>query len=187
MDKLLKKSRDLAYAEVERTGMPLKQHVDLSYSVGTRIAEEQGANVKIVQIGTLLMDCMIGQALKENRLGDHVQMSLDKTNELLVETDIKDEDKELIRRCVLEHHGVEKFHSLESEICANADCFRFASIKGFSFALRYLRDMPFPDLVKLLRNKVEEKWGVVTISTVREELKPQYETICKILDNLEKE
>lgn len=185
MDQLLRQAKDLAYTEVERTGMPLKQHVDLSYKEGTRLAIQLGANVKIVQIGTLLMDCKIGQALKENRLDDHVQMSLDKTNALLAKSDIDDQDKENIRRCVLEHHGVEKFYSLESEICANADCYRFVSAKGFSYAMRYLRDMPFPNLVILLRNKVEEKWGVISIPEVRSKLESQYNTISAMLDGIE--
>lgn len=185
MDSLVKAAQSLAFSEVERTGMPIKQHVDLAYAVGTRLAQQLGANINIVQVGTLLMDCRIGQALKENRLGDHVQMSLDKTNELLSDSNIADEDKENIRHCVQEHHGVGKFYSLESEICANSDCYRFVSIEGFAYAMRYLRDMPFPDLVKLLRNKVEEKWGIITIESVQTELKPQYATISNMLDVLD--
>jgi hypothetical protein len=185
MEEFLIEVRKFAYSEVERTSMPVKAHVDLATETGRRLAKKLGAKVDIVEAGTLLMDCAIGQALKENRLTEHVQMSLDKANELLSKFSLSEEDKENIRHCVLEHHGVNKFYSLESEICCNADCYRFISVKGFLYAVRYLRDMPFKDLVKLLKDKVDEKWGAISLGGVKKELAPQHETILKMLEVLE--
>ena len=156
MEDFIKEARRLAYSEVERTNMPVKAHVDLSTKIAKKLAKELGANIDIVEAGTLLMDCVIGQALKENRQKDHIKMSLDRANELLVNSSLSEIERENIRHCILEHHGVNKFYSLESEICCNADCYRFISIKGFSFAVRYLRDMPFSDLVVLLNDKANE-------------------------------
>jgi len=184
MNNLVKQSQVIAYEEQEKTGMPLRQHIDLSTSVGKRLAEKLNADVNIVETGTLLMDCLIGKAINEKRLQDHVDMSLDRTNEMLIENDVSEEIKENIRHCVSEHHGVSKYHSLESEICANADCYRFISVEGFISAIRYLRDMPFNDLITLLDNKVEEKWGVLSLDICKEELEPQYKTIRSIIDNL---
>lgn len=184
MKKLLESSRKFAFEEVERTGMPLKQHVDLAADVGKRLARELGANEDIVEIGTYLMDCMIGQALKEGRLQDHVRMSLDKTDVLLDDSDLSEEDKENIRHCVSEHHGAHIFYSLESEICCNADCYRFTSVKGFMYAVRFMREMPFGDLIKLLENKVEEKWGLVSLETCRAELEPQHAMLSKLVDQI---
>lgn len=185
MKDFLKQAKKLAYNEVEKTGMPVKLHVDLSTSVGKRLAKELGANINIVEAGTLLMDCLIGQALQEGRIKDHVQMSLNKTNELLEQSTLSEEDKENIRHCVSEHHGTEKFYSLESEICCNADCYRFASILGFTYTIRYLRDMPFSDLVNLLNKKVNEKWNLISLDIVKKELTPQHKVISEILKDLQ--
>lgn len=176
--------RNFAYAEVERTGMPLREHVDLATEVGKKLARKLNANVDIVEIGTYLMDCMIGQALKKGRLQDHVQMSLDKTNELLRNSELSEEAKENIRHCVSEHHGAKKFFSPESEICCNADCYRFTSVKGFMYAVKFMREMPFLDLVKLLENKVEEKWGLVSLDVCRKELEPEHDILIKLLSKL---
>lgn len=184
MKDFLPQAKKLAYDEVERTGMPVKLHVDLAREVGKRLAQELGANIDIVEAGTLLMDCMIGQAIKEGRLADHIKMSFDKANELLNQFSLSDKEKENIRHCILEHHGAKKFYSLESEICANADCYRFTSVKGFAYAMRYLREMPFEDLIKLLENKVDEKWGVLSLDNCKQELAPQHEVINKFLMNL---
>lgn len=184
MKKFLNEVRKLAYSEVEKTGMPIKLHVDLAVESGKKIAKELGGNIEIVEAGTLLMDCLIGQSIKENRQSEHVVISLEKTNELLNISSLSEEDKENIRHCVLEHHGVEKFYSLESEICCNADCYRFVSVKGFSYAMRYLREMPFEDLITLLNKKVEEKWNLVSLSLAKKELLDQHNLIVGMLNNL---
>lgn len=186
MENFLIEARKLAYSEVEKTGMPVKFHVDLATEVGKELAKDLGANVDIVEAGTLLMDCLIGQVFKENRQNEHVKMSLEKANELLNNSSLLEEEKENIRHCILEHHGASKFYSLESEIVCNADCYRFTSIKGFIFAVKYLRDMPFNNLIKLLNEKVNEKWNAITLDIVKKELISEHQIIIKILESLEK-
>lgn len=184
MKNFITQARKLAYGEIEKTGMPLKLHVDLSCEIGKRLARELRANADIIEAGTLLMDCLIGQALQEKRLKDHIKMSLAKANELLDKSGLSNEKKENIRRCIAEHHGAEKFYSLESEICCNADCYRFTSIKGFSYAMRYSRDMPFPELVTLLSKKADEKWKLLSLSICKKELTNQHGIIEKIMKEL---
>ncbi len=184
MKNFLTQAEKLAYNEFERTGMPLKQHIDLACETGKRLAKELGANVDIVEAGTLLMDCLIGQAIQERKLEKHIEMSLAKVNELLKKSKLSDKQKENIRHCITEHHGSDKFYSLESEICCNADCYRFISIKGFSYAMRYLREMSFDDLVNLLEKKVNEKWGLVSLDVCKHELSGQHEILEKMLGEL---
>jgi len=178
---LVQTSKDLAYSENDRTKMPIRANITLATEKGIEIAKKLDANVEIVEIGTYLMDCLLGQAIQENRIGDHISMSLDKTNEILQDFDLSEEVKENIRHCVSEHHGVEKFHSLESEIVCNADCYRFVSVKGFFFTVRYLREMPYEDLVKLLHDKVDEKWSALSLEVCKEELSPEHEAIVGLL------
>ena len=184
MKNFLKQARKLVYGEVKKTGMPSKLHVDLACEVGKRLAKELGANENIVEAGTLLMDCLIGKAIKERKLPDHVQMSLERANELLEQSSLSEEEIENIRHCISEHHGAEKFYSPESEICCNADCYTFTSIKGFFYAMRYLRDMPFEDLIQLLRKKVDEKWSLLSLDICKKELTNQHRTIISLLSEL---
>ena len=105
MEEFLKKARELAYSETEKNYTPPVPVINLSTEKGKIIAKELGANVDIVEVGTLLMDCALGQALKENRGEEHIQMSLDKANEILNMASLPEEEKENIRHCILEHHG----------------------------------------------------------------------------------
>ena len=88
MNDFTKIAIDFAYKEQKRTSMPLVQHIELSSVVGIKLAKELGANVQIVEAGTYLMDCMIGEALKKGKLSEHIIMSADKTDELLSRTDL---------------------------------------------------------------------------------------------------
>ncbi len=180
MKEFLIAARELAYSQ----SVPPKAQIDLATEKGKKLALEIGANIDIVEAGTLLMDCAITQAIAENRLPEHVQMGLEKANELMEKFPLQKEDKENIRHCILEHHGSNNFYSIESEVCCNADCYRFTSVQGFMNAVRYTREMDFVDLVKMLNFKVEEKWNAISLNVVKIELTPQHELIKKILENL---
>jgi len=184
MEELIKLARKVAYDEVEKTGMPLKQHIDLSVEKAKKLAKMLNVNVEVVEIGTLIMDCLIGTAIKEGNINKHIEMSLVKTNELLNGTNLDEKTKENIRHCVLEHHGAEKFYSIESEICCNADCYRFVSVEGVTIAIRYLREMPFNELINLVENKFNEKCKLLSLDICKKELNEQIETIEKYIEFL---
>jgi len=184
MEDFLVEARKLAYSETKKNGTPPIPIIDLSTETGKRIARELGANIEIVEAGTLLMDCALGQALKENRREEHIKMSLEKANELFDKFSLTEEEQENIRHSILEHHGSSKFYSLESEICCNADCYRFISIRGFIYQIRYGRDMSFESMVDLLNEKVNEKWNALSLDISKNELKNQYNLIIEILNNL---
>jgi exopolyphosphatase/pppGpp-phosphohydrolase len=184
MENFLIGVRELAYDEINKTGLPLRVHVDLSVETGKRLAKELGVNVDIVEAGTLLMDYALGQAMKENRQNEHVKMSIEKAKKLLDMSSLSEEEKENISYCILEHHGVPSFFSKESEVCCNADCYRFTSIKGVGLGLRYFRDMQFKDLISLLTEKADEKWNTISLDIVKKELEPQHKIIMEMLNGL---
>ena len=62
MDNLIKQVRKIAYDENNLTSMPIKEHIDLSTKVAIKLANTLNANPQIVEIGTLMMDSMIGKA-----------------------------------------------------------------------------------------------------------------------------
>lgn len=179
--KLLDEAREFAFGQAKQYGAPAPFHVELAHGKGNQLANQLGANADITTLGTLLMDCMLGVAVKENRIKDHVGMSEKKTKELLTRHTIDDATCVNVLACVREHHGDKKFSSIESEICCNADCYRFISVKGFLGAARFVRDMNFEDWLKLMEEKVEEKWSALTLDVCKRELEPQYQAIKAIL------
>ncbi len=183
--KLISQIQDFAYDQSNQFGAPAQPIIDLSNDIGQRLALELKANKEVVLLGTLLMDCMLGQAINQSRQPEHVEMSAEKAAELLQnDPDITTSELENVLACVRQHHGVKKFYSLESEVCCNADCYRFASAKGFLLSIRYLRGMEFGDLMQLVRSKVEEKWSALSLDMCRQELRSDYTVIKTLLDSI---
>jgi len=184
MNKLIKQSQDFASSEAKKYGVPTQFHINLAYQVGQRLATDLKADSNIVAVGTYLMDCMLGVAFKKGRLKDHIAMSAEKAQEFLSQyPDLSNPVKENIVACVSEHHGVKKFSSLESEICCNADCYRFASVAGFVGGVHHGREMDLADLLALYKSKADEKWHALSLDICKQELEPQYKAIQKLILN----
>lgn len=164
-------------------GLPSLFQLNLSNEKGQFLARELKANAKVVLLGTLLMDGMLGPAFKANKMQEHVNMSVIKADELLSQnSDIAPDEKMNILKCVEQHHGAKKFFSLEAEICSNADCYRFASVTGFLGSLAYGPSLPFDARIKLLNDKADEKWNLITLDSVKRELTPEYQSIKQVLE-----
>ena len=172
-----------AREQAEILQAPSVFHIDLALEVGKRIASKMKADWEVVCAGLLLMDCQLGEALKQGDVPSHVRMSEVKTESILNEyPEITDEEKANILACVREHHGAVKFSTLESEVCCNADCYRFASIKGCLGGMVNSRSMPLDEMIDLYSKKADEKWNALSLDICKEELRPQYEAIKKLLN-----
>ncbi len=181
--KLIDDINKFATSQSELYGVPSLFQLNLSRNKGQLLAKKLNANEKIVLLGTLLMDCMLGPAFKAGKLQEHVSMSVSKADEFLSKnSDIAVEEKINILKCIEQHHGAKNFFSLEAEICSNADCYRFASVSGFLGSLAYGPNLPFEARIKLLSNKADEKWNLITIDSVKKELTPQYKSIKQLLE-----
>lgn len=183
MKELIESVRSLALGEITKYDSPNKYHFDIANKAGQAIAEKVGANKDIVLLGTMLMDLKIGQAISENRLKDHIQMSADAAR-LFLENE--KEQSELVSKvvdCVLSHHGTVPFKSKEAEVCANADCYRFLTPQGiFAFAVQLgKREMNLPELLDYVDKKVDEKWGIVSLSDAKKDLETNYKELKDLL------
>lgn len=171
-----------AREQAEQLQAPSIFHINLALEVGKRIACKLKADWGIVHLGLLLMDCQLGVALKANKRQEHVRLSEIKAEEILNEyPEITHEEKANILACVREHHGAQNFTSLESEVCCNADCYRFASVKGLIGGMVNSRNMPLDKMIDLYSKKADEKWNALSLDICKEELRPQYEAIKKLL------
>jgi len=180
--KLIKQAKELSYSDAKKFGAPSLFHIDLSIEKGQELASKLNAKKEIVLLGTILMDCALGTAMNMGKLKKHIEMSAKKAKELLNRfAEVTNDEKEDILNCVRQHHGVNKFYSLESEICCNADCYRFLSVKGVIGGMKNSRDMTLDELIKLYLDKADEKWNTLTLDICKEELRPQYKAIREFL------
>lgn len=181
---LIDKARELALEEINRFGTPAITHLDLSAGKAAELARALGANEDIAVVGAYLMDLKLGQAIAENRREEHIVLSAEAADVFLKGLEIEDGLRLKIVHCVLAHHGTIKYQSLEAEICANADCYRFIHPRGM-FAYYVLLGKRFSDFDECLKQsevKLEEKHRIISLDICRQELEPYYQIFKGLID-----
>lgn len=101
---------------------------------------------------------------------------------------LNENEKENIIKCVEEHHGVEKFYSIESEVVANADCYKFVSPQGILYYSSMLgrRFHDFNKELEQLEFKLNEKHNTISLDLVKYELEEYYGFFQKAINEAKK-
>lgn len=131
------------------------------------------------------MDVKLGQALKENRITEHVQMSVDATKEFLNKFKVSDDEKNKILNCVEAHHAQVPFICKEAEMCCNADCYRFIHPRGVFVYLNILgrRFDNVDACLEQIEKKMEEKYSALSLDICKKELEEYYQIFKKFIKN----
>jgi hypothetical protein len=183
MEEIINQARELAMKEIDNYGSPTAGHFSIANEKGQQLAETLLADKNIVLLGTILMDLKIGQCKKEGRLPDHVKESSQAAQEFLKQFNLDPEISKKIISCIEQHHGAKEYYCLEAEICANSDCYRFLTPKGFFLALATFsaRGLDFNSCLSQADNKVEEKFKVLSLPICRQELELHYLNFKKLM------
>ncbi len=178
-EEIIKKAREYAVSEIYKYGTPAIGHLDFSEKKGLELAEKLKADKKIVQLGTILMDLKLGQAKKENRLSEHTKMSAEDSKKFLTQFGINIKLINKIVNCIEAHHGNIPFDSIEAEICANADCYRFIHPRGFFVYLTLLgkRHKNVDECLEQAEKKMDEKHNILSLDICKKELEGYYKTL----------
>lgn len=173
----------IARKEIETYGLPTQRHYNLSLEKGLELAKKLNADVNLVKAGIALMDIKLGQAAKEGHQPQHVKYCVEFSEQLLKDLGIKDPYYSILINCVAAHHGAIPFTSLEAEIVANADCYRFIHPRGvMSFHATVIkRGNDHDAALKAVETKLDEKYGILSLDAAKSELVPYYEMFKKIL------
>lgn len=169
---VVQESRKYALSEIEKFGLPDLALFEISEKKAIELAERLKADKKIVQMGVYLMDLKLGQAFKDNKVSQHIKMSIAAAEDFLKNLAVEESVLEKVINCIEAHHGKAPFKSLEAEICANADCYRFIHPKGFFLYLILLgkSGLTFNDCLKAVEEKLDEKYKILSLEICKEEL-----------------
>lgn len=189
MQDLIKKCDDFNKSEIQKYNPDMKFLYELSLDMGIKLAEIYKADVNIVKIAIAMMDSKLPEASYLKTPKKHIEMSSNATKEILSDIDFLNEDiKENILKCVEEHHGTIKYFSIESEVVANADCYKFVHPKGFLYYSSMLgrRFHNFNKELEQLDFKLNEKHNTISLDIVKEELEPYYQFLQKSINEAKK-
>jgi hypothetical protein len=180
---IIQRTKKIAIEEIEKYGLPSLLHFEIWEQKALEFAKKFNADTTIVQLGIYLMDIKLWQAFAENRITEHTQMSTKYAKIVLDWYNLSDIYINRILNCVEAHHGKVPYTCLEAEICANADCYRFISPKGFLSYLTTLgkRHNSFTTCLDNVEKKLDEKYAILSLQLCKQELKPYYTTLKKYI------
>jgi len=180
---LVQEARNLALKEIEKFGVPNLVHFEISEKKVIELCEKLNADKTIALTGYYLMDLKLGEAFRLDKIKEHIKMSLDMAKQFLEKFDLDEETKKKIINCIEAHHGGVPFICKEAEICANADAYRFLHPKGFFATLAFMgKDLGFEKTLKLLNQKIDEKYNILSIDVCKKELAKYYKQLKELIE-----
>ena len=188
-NQILKEAREYAISEINRYGFPTLINFEITEKKGLKLSKKLKADKNVVLLGVYFMDIKLGQAIKENKLSEHVKIGVEATKEFLNKYNLDDSVKEKVINCVEAHHKDVPFTCMEAEICANADCYRFIHPKGFFANLTSLgnRGFGFNETLDQAEKKLDEKYNILSLDICKKELNKYYKTFKKYIKKARKE
>ncbi|MDR3293394.1 MAG: hypothetical protein LBT20_04740 [Clostridiales bacterium] len=174
----------VAKKEIEEFGLPTKRHYDLSLEYGIELAKRLRVDVDVVRAGVALMDIKLGQSAKEGKQPQHVEICKQFTEELLHSFGVQEPLFTQLVNCVEAHHGKVPFASLEAEIVANADCYRFIHPRGVMsfYATVIKRGNEHDAALKAVKAKLDEKKGILSLKEAKDDLEKYYNWFDTIIE-----
>lgn len=189
IEELVEKAENFNLKEIRKYNPDMEVLNAISSNAALKLAKKYNADKNIVRIAVAMMDSKLPEAAHLGVGKEHIKMSAEAAKELLKEADCLDEkQKENIIKCVEQHHGVEKFFSIEAEVVANADCYKFIHPKGVLFYASMLgrRFHEFDKELEQLDYKLNEKHNALSLPMAKEELEPFYEFFQKAINEAKK-
>ncbi len=180
---VLEKGRAYALAEIEQYGLPIPAHFAISENMAKKIVAQLWGDLDIVLLWVYLMDLKIGQAFVEKRLEQHIQMWADAATIFLQNEWVDQETIDKVIHCILAHHGTTPYQSLEAEICANADCYRFCHPTGFLVYMHGIakRWLTFLEALDQAEKKLEEKHSILSLELCKNECENHYQKLTEYI------
>lgn len=189
IEELIEKADEFNRKEIRKYYPDFEFLYDISVEAGLRLAKHYGANETIVRIALAMMDSKLYEAKHLGKAKEHVKMSSDATKDLLKDIDfISYNDKENIIKSVEQHHSKDGFYSIEAEVAANADCYKFIHPKGVIFYIseegRALHDFE-KELIQV-EKKLNEKHDILSLPLAKEELESYYQMFHILINDAKK-
>ena len=184
-DKLFTEINRLALNEIVLHGGPLIIHYNISLEACEKLAEIYNVDPNIVKTGIALADIKVGYCIKNGIWSQHIEKGYEYAKEILDKLEVDEKTKELLLHCVLAHHGNIPYKSIEAEIVANSDCYRFLTPAGTITHLQFATEkgLTHNDAIDLALSKIEEKMKIVSLKEAKEELTPYYNMVTKFLND----
>ncbi len=183
IDTIIEELDQYAVSEIMKYGIPTLDNYNDVVNVAVELGKRLNVNLSAIKLGSRFIDLKLGEATEQKKTNEHVTMALGFAKEFLSKFPLEEDVKSKIFYCITEHHE-KKFSCIESEIIANADCYKYLVPKKIlkMFYVFKQRGYNFEEIFLLAEEKAEEKWNSLTLNICKKELENNYLEIKKFLE-----
>ena len=182
-EQVMQKIRQVGLDEVKKGNAPPEIYTSLAIEKGIQLAKEMNADVQVVESALWLGDSQLGLCMKQNRAQEHVKVSAEFARIAMKDAGASQEFVEKAVQAMIEHHS-NQHKSLEGEIVANADGYKFLQPLGLlSLVMKDAKKRPDIETLKYALSKLEEKWNVLTIQQCKKEMQENYSALRFVLES----
>lgn len=177
-----------AIAEIMKYNIPTLDNYNDVVSVSIELGKKLNANLHVIKLSSRFLDIKLGEATEEKKVNEHITKALGFAKEFLSNYPLEEDVKQKVFACIMEHHG-NKFSCIESEICSNADCYKFLAPKKIlrMFYNWRQRGYNFEEIFILAEEKVDERWNALTLDICKRDLEENYKKIKEFLELAKKD
>ena len=182
VDDIVNDLDQFAVSEIMKYNIPTLDNYNDVVNVAIELGKKLNANLSVIKLGSRFLDIKLGEATNEKKINEHITTSLGFAKEFLSKYPFEEDVKQKVFACIMEHH-CKKFSYIESEICANDDCYKFLVPKKIlrMFYNWKQRGYNFEEIFLLAEEKVEERWSALTLDVCKKELEDNYNKIKEFL------
>ncbi len=183
VDDIVNDLDQLAVVEIMNYGIPTLDDYNDVANVSIELGKKLGANLSVIKLGSRFLDIKLGEANKEKKTSEHITKALGFAKDFLGNYPLEEDVKQKVFTCITEHHD-KKFSCIESEICANANCYKFLVPKKIlkMFYNWRQRGYNFEEIFLIAEEKVDQKWNSLTLDICKKELQDSYNSINAFLE-----
>lgn len=172
-----------AKKEMDLLGQPIYEHYQLSKIAGKKLATALNANVDIVEIALSLVDIKLGECIQKGKPAENAKASSSFAKKLLTNMGIGKEELVTIINAIEARNGDVAYLSIEAEIVANADCYRYIYPSGvFAFFADLIRSgVDQNSALRRIKAKMDEKYSILSLPKARDELEEYYKMFIDLI------
>ncbi len=179
----MQKIRQNGLYEIKKGNAPPEIYTRLAIEKGIELAKELNADPQVVEAALWLGDSQLVLCMKQNRPQEHVKVSAEFARTAMKEVGASAEFIENAVQAMTEHHSMQH-KSLEGEIVANADGYKFLQPLGLlALVMKDAKKRSDIETLRYALSKLEEKWNVLTIQQCKDEMQQNYDALKFVLES----
>ena len=179
---IVKLSKELMFKQTKKNKAPSWLLTEIAIKKGKELSKKHKVDEKLVLTSLYLAHTIFSPIWKGKIQQNHPKLSSKFAKKYLNKWKVNKNDQEIILNSIEAHHNKVPTKSKTAEVVKNAECFKFVTIEGCLILLHELdlRKTPFEESIDKVKQKMEQKKSLITLTDCKKEAEKNCKEILKL-------